>query len=236
MTEKQLAQSRIPKRDYNKEFIKPNRSFSPETKPLKELKAMSDGKFDKLMNGCIRKREKFDFISKERHITEKWREHNIRYRQMAKAIERGVTKLILQDGFNEIRDKVRKDQAYLHHQKVARKWVLWRYRKATQQAFFGHWRYIVFGQELKDLAVLRRTEKEEIHEHSLFLQRMKTVHSILSNERSYVKAMRTMWDTWHNYAFEMAVKRRQTAEYAEMFNCYKLKRALYKLKQRSDLA
>lgn len=95
---------------------------------------------------------------------------------------------------------------------------------------------MVFGQELNDLAALRKTEKSEIHEHNLYLQRMKTVHSILSNERSYVKAMRTMWDTWHSYAFDMALKRRQTAEYIQMYNSYKLKRALYKLKQCSDLA
>ena len=73
----------------------PSRSFSPETKLLREAKNEADVKFGKLMGGTTRKRQEFDFCCKERFVTEKWRDHNTRYRQMARALERGVTKLAL---------------------------------------------------------------------------------------------------------------------------------------------
>jgi hypothetical protein len=73
----------------------PSRSFSPETKLLREAATEADVKFRKLMGGATRKRQEFDFCCKERFVTEKWRDHNTRYRQMARALERGVTKLAL---------------------------------------------------------------------------------------------------------------------------------------------
>lgn len=72
-----------------------------------------------IMQKIIKWQGTFDSAYFKRYVLRKWLEHNRRYRKYGIAVERGLTKMILQRGFDAIRDTNRLQDWFAQRQKFA---------------------------------------------------------------------------------------------------------------------
>lgn len=178
-----------------------------------------------LMESMEQRVRECDKMSLMRFIVQTWSKHAKAAKRGGKALERGITKLMLQSGFDSIRKCTRAKDLAVQKQQFAKQ-LSRMYRRQRLRKSFAFWRCIEYNCEMAVIRKCKQQTRVEVETHREKVANTKASHSILWNNRSCKITLHALFDAWHAWSHLKAVHKRMAAELPVVRGKFLCKRSL----------